>query len=362
MGSLREFFSTKKGMVVTGAVIGALAALLQRLGNPPNMGMCIACFERDIAGALGLHRTAIVQYLRPEIMAIVIGAFFSSLVFREFKARTGSSPVIRFMLGFFGMVGALIFLGCPWRALIRLSAGDLNAVLGVAGLIGGIWAATFFFQMDYNPGRKADSHFLVGASLTIVMLFLLFLFFYFPPLPDQEKNEVIFYSLKGPGSMHAPYAFSIFFGIAIGFLMQRSRFCSVGGIRDLIFYRETHLLVGVVALTLTAFFANLLLGQFRLGFSNQPIAHTNHVWNFLGMFLAGLCFTLAGGCPARQLVLAGEGDGDSALFVMGMIVGAAFSHNFGMASSPNGIGPHALGGLITGLAFCFLVGFTMRRR
>lgn len=362
MGFLSGFFSTRKGIILTGIIIGIVAPLLQKLGNPPNMGICIACFERDIAGALGLHRASLVQYLRPEIMGIVIGAFISAIFLKEFKVRTGSSPIIRFLLGFFAMVGALIFLGCPWRAFIRLSAGDLNAVFGVLGLIAGIWVGTIFFNVGYNPGKKAESHSLVGISMPLIMFFLLFLLFYFPPIEGQEKNDIIFYSLKGPGSMHAPIYLSIIFGVFLGFILQRSRFCTVGGIRDLILYRETHLLLGVISLVITAFIVNLVLGQFHPGFANQPIAHTDGLWNFLGMLLAGLCFTLAGGCPARQLVLAGEGDGDSALFVIGMIFGAGFSHNFGLASSPQGIGPHALGGLIVGIVFAFLVGITMRRK
>ena len=39
----------------------------------------------------------------------------------------------------------------------------------------------------------------------------------------------------------------------------------------------------------------------------------------------------------RQLVLSGEGNSDSALTILGLIVGAAFCHNFGLASS--GAGP-----------------------
>ena len=37
-----------------------LAPLLQFAGNPPNMGICVACLERDIAGVLWLHRAAVV--------------------------------------------------------------------------------------------------------------------------------------------------------------------------------------------------------------------------------------------------------------------------------------------------------------
>ena len=77
-------------MILAGVVVGAAALILTAAGNPKNMGFCIACFERDIAGALGLHGAGKVQYLRPEIPGIVLGAMLSALSFREFKARAGS--------------------------------------------------------------------------------------------------------------------------------------------------------------------------------------------------------------------------------------------------------------------------------
>jgi hypothetical protein len=80
------------------------------------------------------------------------------------------------------------------------------------------------------------------------------------------------------------------------------------------------------------------------------------------MTLAGLAFALAGGCPGRQLFLSGEGDGDAAVFVLGMIVGAGFAHNFGLASSPKGVGPHGIAAVIVGIFVCLLIGFTMRRK
>ena len=80
------------------------------------------------------------------------------------------------------------------------------------------------------------------------------------------------------------------------------------------------------------------------------------------MALAGIAFALASGCPGRQLFLAGEGDSDAAIFVLGMIVGAAFSHNFGLASSPQGIGPHGIAAVVVGLIVCLFVGFTMKKQ
>ena len=141
MSKQRDFFSLRVGIIVVGVIIGILAALLQKWGNPVNMGLCMACFERDIVGALGMHRASIVQYLRPEIMGILLGSVIAALAFKEFKARTGSAPMVRFLLGMFAMIGALVFLGCPWRAMLRLAGGDWNAIVGIIGLVGVLLSA-----------------------------------------------------------------------------------------------------------------------------------------------------------------------------------------------------------------------------
>src|SRR5690554_1458907 len=98
--NLKNWFLSRKTIIITGAFIGIAATVLQKLGNPANMGICVACFERDIAGALGFHRAAVVQYIRPEIIGFVLGSLIAALVFKEFKPRGGSSPLIRFVLGF----------------------------------------------------------------------------------------------------------------------------------------------------------------------------------------------------------------------------------------------------------------------
>ena len=48
-------------VVIAGAVVGLAAVVLTHLGNPANMGFCIACFLRDITGAVGMHGAAKVQ-------------------------------------------------------------------------------------------------------------------------------------------------------------------------------------------------------------------------------------------------------------------------------------------------------------
>jgi len=359
---MKNFFATRWGIISVGVLIGIFAALLQKWGNPGNMGICVACFERDIAGAVGLHRAGVVQYMRPEIIGFVLGSLGAAFLFREFRPRLGSAPIVRFVLGVFAMIGALVFLGCPWRAMLRLAAGDLNAILGLAGLIFGIWIGTRFFKAGYNLGRTQKTYASAGLLLPLTMLGFLVLMLVFPQVSGEPKTDILFYSLKGPGAMHAALGISLAVGLGVGFLAQRSRFCTMGAFRDLILFKQTHLFLGVLALVAAALVTNLVVGQFRAGFVGQPVAHTMHVWNFAGMLLAGLAFALAGGCPGRQLFLSGEGDGDAAVFVLGMIVGAGFSHNFGLASSPRGVGPHGIAAVIIGLAVCLFIGLTMRKK
>lgn len=354
---MKNVFASTGGIVLTGVLIGLGAVLLQFFGNPPNMGICVACFERDIAGGLGLHRAAIVQYLRPEIMGLVFGALGAALLSGEFRPRGGSSPLVRFMLGLIAAMGALVFLGCPWRAILRLAGGDANALLGIGGLAVGIWIGTFFFKKGYSLGRSSEQSVVAGALFPLLMAGLLLLYFAFPQIPDQPQSGPIFYSVKGPGSQHAPFLISLGIAFVIGMLAQRSRFCTMGAFRDLILFRYAHLFLGLAAMLAAAFVANLAFGSFKWGFEGQPVAHSNHVWNFLGMVTAGLAFALAGGCPGRQLFMAGEGDSDAGIFALGLLVGAAMAHNLGTASSGTGIGTYGVQATLIGFAVCLWIGF-----
>lgn len=325
----------KSGIILAGLVIGILAAALVVLGNPANMGFCIACFLRDIAGAVGLHRAAAVQYIRPEIIGLVLGSLIMALGKKEFAARGGSAPMTRFILGFFVMIGCLMFLGCPFRMILRLAGGDGNALFGLLGFAAGILCGVFFLNRGYSLKRTYKLPIAEGAVLPAIMIALLILL--------AAAPTFLFFTEAGggPGALHAAVIISLLAGIAVGALAQRTRLCMVGGIRDMILFRESKLLFGFIAIFAAAFICNLIFGKFNPGFAEQPVAHTDGLWNALGMLLCGFGCVLLGGCPLRQLVLAGEGNTDSAVTVVGLIVGAAFAHNFGLASS--GAGPTANG-------------------
>ena len=343
-------------IIAAGLIIGVVASALVLLGNPANMGFCIACFIRDTAGALGLHRAAAVQYLRPEILGIVLGSFLLSLAKKEFSPRGGSSPLTRLVLGFFAMIGCLMFLGCPFRMILRLAGGDLNAVLGLVGFAAGILCGVFYLKRGYSLKRTYRLPASEGASVPVIAALLLLLLAAAPSLLLFTEAG------GGPGAKHAAVYVSLLAGVIVGGLAQRTRLCMVGGIRDAILFKEFKLLLGFVAIFAAALVMNLVFTAaaegtfFTLGFEAQPVAHMDGLWNALGMLLVGFACVLLGGCPLRQLVLAGEGNTDSAMTVVGLLLGAAFAHNFGLASSAAGPTAHGKIAVIIGIVAVILIG------
>ncbi len=335
-------------IALAGAVVGLLAVILVLQGNPANMGFCIACFIRDITGGLGLHRAAVVQYLRPEIIGLVLGAFITALYVKEFRSTGGSSPVLRFFLGMLMMAGALIFLGCPLRLVLRLAGGDWNALVALPGYVLGIWFGTLFLRRGFTLGRSQDQSAVSGYSAPFLAIVLLILLIAAPAF--------IFFSEEGPGSMGAPLALALGAGLLVGILAQRTRLCTMGAIRDLILFRDYHLFLGFAAIFVVALIGNMATGQFNPGFIGQPVAHVGSIWNFLGMTVVGLAAVLAGGCPMRQLILSGEGQGDALITVFGMMAGAAFMHNFSLAGSPAGVSPAGQWIVFISLALLFIIG------
>lgn len=337
----------KLALPLAGALIAIVSLFLVSQGNPPNMGFCTACFLRDTAGAVGLHQTAPVQYVRPEIIGIIFGAFFISIARKEFSPKGGSAPVTRFILGFSVMIGALIFLGCPTRMALRIAGGDLNAIVGLFGFFAGILGGIFFLNKGYSLKRTYKIAKTDALLLQVIALILLGFLAFVP--------SVLNFSVEGPGSMHAPLMFALIAGLVIGVVGFITRFCFVGGIRDSVLFKYYGMLSAFIVLIIVAAIGNVMLGNFNLGFAEQPIAHTDGLWNFLGMSLVGLSSVLLGGCPFRQLVLAGSGNSDSSSTVLGMIIGAAFAHNFAMASSAEGVTPNGKIGFIIVLAIVIFI-------
>jgi uncharacterized membrane protein YedE/YeeE len=131
-------------------------------------------------------------------------------------------------------------------------------------------------------------------------------------------------------------------GLLIGYVAQRSRMCFIGGIRDYVLVKDTHLLkapvaflIGAVAIFGVAYlFSSAPVWPWAVTKGVLPIpgaplssAASTPLW--VNVFLAvlgglglGLFSVLAGGCPLRQHVMASEGDKSSMSYLAGFYVGA----------------------------------------
>jgi hypothetical protein len=340
------------------ALIGVLAGLLVWLGNPANMGLCGACFLRDTAGAFNLFSGDGPRIFRPEVVGLILGAFLLAVGRRKFEGRAGSYAGARFFLGIWMGIGALVFLGCPFRMLQRLGGGDLNAVVGLGGFLVGVGVGMLFERLGYSAGKTSVVAMPVGLPAIVFAAgaLVMFLTMNIPAGPKPGETG---------GLPHAFWGWSLGLALLAGALLSLTGFCAVSAARQ-VFVGPRRMLIGAVLLIAGFGVFAAATGKFKLGFDSQPVAHSDHVWNALSMVLVGLTGILAGGCPVRLIVLSGEGNGDALVTAAGILVGGASAHALGLASTAAGPTGNGQVAVRIGLGLCVLyalaVALTQRGR
>lgn len=115
-----------------------------------------------------------------------------------------------------------------------------------------------------------------------------------------------------------------FFGLAIGIVLQRSKFCFTAAFRDLILFQmggmARGLLISILVSTLGYFAIRLWAisqGQIVPGNFDPVGWHT-----VVGAFLFGVGMVIAGGCASGTLMRMGEGYLLQWLAFIGMIIGS----------------------------------------
>ncbi|HPC55992.1 MAG TPA: YeeE/YedE thiosulfate transporter family protein [Methanolinea sp.] len=140
-------------------------------------------------------------------------------------------------------------------------------------------------------------------------------------------------------AVYAVPAVTLLLGILIGYLAQRSGFCSIGGFRDYFLFRHTRILSGYLALIVFSFLGYLLfwiltpaaMEHFFWALTSGPFIPVPGAPAGLGPaayillavipgFLVGFICVLLGGCPIRQAVMTSEGNIRAAFFLLGMAV------------------------------------------
>lgn len=306
-------------------LLGVLAAALVASGNPGNMGLCGACFLRDLAGSLRLHQGP--SLVRPEVAGLALGAFVWSLLARRHVGRSGSHAVARFFLCAAMAVGALVFLGCPFRLLQRLGGGDANAWLALPGFVVGVGIANVFERRGYSLGRTSEVPLPIGLLSPLALVVPLGLWlggvgFAGPALGADAAT----------GPARAPWALALSLAVVAGGALSATGFCAISAVRS-VFGGSRWMLFAAGAFVVGYAVAATIGGRFHVGFDAQPIAHADWLWNALALALVGMCGSFAGGCPVRQIVMAGEGNGDAMVGCAGLVFGASIAHGFGLVST-----------------------------
>lgn len=338
--------------LIAGAAVGLAGAGLVLLGNPRNSGICASCFAENVAGALRLHGDPRMSYLRPELPGFLVGATLAALAGRGFQARSGSAPLVRFFLGAFLVVGSAVFLGCPIKVMLRLAGGDLTAFAGLGGLVAGVWVGVRFLKKGFFLGKSARTGALAGWVLPVAMALL--------AAASVLAPAAFTGGLVGAAREHAPPLASLAIGLVVGALAQRSKFCVSGSLRNFFLTRSARQLGGLLLLFVAALGINLAAGLFQPGLYDQPGSHLDGGWAAAGMFLVGLAAVLIGGCPFRQLVMAGEGDTDAGMAVLGMLVAGGLVQTWGLRSTIAGATP--AGKLATLIGLVLVLGTALAYR
>ena len=123
---------------------------------------------------------------------------------------------------------------------------------------------------------------------------------------------------------------SLCVGLVVGYLGQRSRMCTIGGLRDYVLVRDTDLLKGVIALLVASWVAFGLLEQLAssdagrglIAAGTTPSGLTAVIAILVGALALGYVTTLSGACPLRQHVLAGQGRIGAWSFLAGFYLAA----------------------------------------
>ena len=134
---------------------------------------------------------------------------------------------------------------------------------------------------------------------------------------------------------------TLVFGAITGYLGQRSRFCTISGIRDFYLIKDPYRLKGLIGIVIGG-----IIGFTMVNLAGGVLQNFTKPggWEFMPMLKDGLKVepailiplsaiggfgmayfsVMAEGCPFRQHVMAGEGRLSGILYIVGLVVGVVF--------------------------------------
>jgi uncharacterized membrane protein YedE/YeeE len=260
--------------------------------------------------ASAYHKRPLNPWFHPVSLSntgILIGAFVSALMARQFKIRP--APKLEYAKGLVGGIlmgiGASMAKGCNvggfFSAVAMLSAGGFAMMIGL-GMGAWVGLRYLLWEMEHLPSRAVSSK---PKDVTALKTY------------DWLKIQPYVGGLVAVGVIAVFYIYAfinktqvggwLFFGFLIGLIMHRSRFCFVRAFRDPFMTGEAKM-VKAVALSLIIYFAgtSVIKGAYIVD-PGMGIYHPFILGSLIGGFLFGIGMLLAGGCASSTLWRVGEG-------------------------------------------------------
>ncbi len=320
---------------VGGVVMGFVVALMFVWGTPWGVTNGIIVWGDNLLKPL-LYPDAEVQNPLWQFTALInwsflLGALISALLGGDFRI---SVPSFReFLLGVFGGilmgVGAFLAFGCTIGAFLvgfsALSASALTVMVGLGvGVYLGLRTYVWLLTRGWGtPGRAVEVPLRLqvfsGAALLVVALLL---------ITFLDRKVSTYNPALGLGSVQVSAGSLVFFGVLLGVVSQRTRFCFVRAFREPFMTGEGEMTrAAALALMVAAVFGAVvkfspLMGIVELqdvqdilsmeltappAVKPMMVAPSFPVGSLIGGFIFGVGMTLAGGCSVGSMWRAGEG-------------------------------------------------------
>lgn len=240
-------------------------------------------------------------------IGLFVGAFASALLSRQFKFRP--APPIEYAKGIIGGIlmgtGSAIAAGCNVGAFYTgigvLSMGGYTMMIGL-GIGAFIGLRLLLWEMEYIPAKpvsakaKKES---TGSSINWTKV-------------QQVLGAIVFLS-----GISAFYGFSaagktqngglLFFGLLLGFVFHRSRFCFVRAFRDPFMTGESEMIKSIALSLMIYGFGSAVIKWSYIQPPDIGVVQPFWIGTLVGGTIFGVGMVLAGGCGTSTLWRAGEG-------------------------------------------------------
>ncbi len=143
--------------ITYGVVAGLLAVGVQvflGVQPPPAYGICLACHSRDVINWIVNHLVGARWEIAPvsvtlpllTTVGLFIGASVAARRNGEYRRLSLGRRGRNIVYGILVMNAAILAIGCPTRLLLLGAYGEVQGLVGIAGLIAGIVAGTLLLK------------------------------------------------------------------------------------------------------------------------------------------------------------------------------------------------------------------------